>query len=194
MWALQRLEASYREILVGVLRGLPLLLVFTAFFLFTTEIWQAAEAMPHWAYWTLVGLFVGVTLLFLLLVAISDVKRHCEFADWQDVRRAALRLPADRPIDAEIRDLFTDLGEKLGIASLDAGPTAGSAAERDVQGSGERGAGRPRRNEGIEDVEALLADAGLLDERQADEFEHALEPIRLSSWQRLNVLGVSGAV
>jgi hypothetical protein len=94
LWAWRKLGTNYRDILLGVLRGLPLLLVFTAFFLFTTELWQAAEGMPDWAFLALIGSVLGITFLFLLLLALADVKRHSVFEDWAAVRRAALRIEA----------------------------------------------------------------------------------------------------
>ena len=166
VWATRKLFKTYRQILLGIARGLPLLLFFTAFFLFTTELWQAAEAMPDWAFLTLVGSVVGITVLFLLIVALTDLKRHSDFVSWADVRTAVLRLDADRPTGAETA------------------PASACPVEPD--------AGRTKEDDDIEDLRRLLAEASLIDEDNAARCNNRLKPLKLSLRRRLSVLGVIG--
>src|SRR6266496_2364833 len=64
-WALR---AAYRQTrLLGEMtsRALPLLLLFTVFGFFTTEIWQVGAALPRQRMWLVVGLFAAVAVAFL---------------------------------------------------------------------------------------------------------------------------------
>ena len=64
-WALR---AAFRQLrLLGELttRVLPLLLLFTVFGFFTTEIWQVGAALPRARMWLVVGLFAVVAVVFL---------------------------------------------------------------------------------------------------------------------------------
>ncbi|HET6706049.1 hypothetical protein [Amycolatopsis sp.] len=72
-WALR---AAFRQIrLLGELtsRALPLLLLFTVFGFFTTEIWQVGAALPRQRMWLVVGLFAVVAVVFLLAMLKAEV-------------------------------------------------------------------------------------------------------------------------
>jgi energy-converting hydrogenase Eha subunit F len=72
-WALR---AAFRQLrLLGELttRVLPLLLLFTVFGFFTTEIWQVGSALPRARMWLVVGLFAVVAVVFLLAVLKAEV-------------------------------------------------------------------------------------------------------------------------
>ncbi|MGW4064549.1 hypothetical protein ACWEGE_40110 [Amycolatopsis sp. NPDC004747] len=74
-WALR---AAYRQTrLLGELtsRALPLLLLFTVFGFFTTEIWQVGAALPRQRMWLVVGLFAVVAVVFLLAMLKDEVTR-----------------------------------------------------------------------------------------------------------------------
>ncbi|MEU5262256.1 hypothetical protein [Amycolatopsis sp. NPDC021455] len=72
-WALR---AAFRQLrLLGELtsRVLPLLLLFTVFGFFTTEIWQVGAALPRARMWLVVGLFAVVAVVFLLATLKAEV-------------------------------------------------------------------------------------------------------------------------
>ncbi|MET8847847.1 hypothetical protein [Amycolatopsis sp. NPDC004625] len=74
-WALR---AAFRQTqLLGELtsRALPLLLLFTVFGFFTTEIWQVGAALPRQRMWLVVGLFALVAVVFLLAMLKDEVSR-----------------------------------------------------------------------------------------------------------------------
>jgi hypothetical protein len=74
-WALR---AAYRQTrLLGELtsRALPLLLLFTVFGFFTTEIWQVGAALPRQRMWLVVGLLALVAVVFLLAMLKDEVTR-----------------------------------------------------------------------------------------------------------------------
>ncbi|MBE8518900.1 hypothetical protein ILP97_15480 [Amycolatopsis sp. H6(2020)] len=74
-WALR---AAYRQTrLLGELtsRALPLLLLFTVFGFFTTEIWQVGAALPRQRMWLVVGLLALVAVIFLLGMLKDEVTR-----------------------------------------------------------------------------------------------------------------------
>ncbi|WP_410616581.1 hypothetical protein [Amycolatopsis sp. lyj-109] len=74
-WALR---AAYRQTrLLGELitRALPLLLLFTVFGFFTTEIWQVGAALPRQRMWLVVGLLALVAVAFLLAMLKDEVTR-----------------------------------------------------------------------------------------------------------------------
>jgi hypothetical protein len=72
-WALR---AAFRQIrLLGELtsRVLPLLLLFTVFGFFTTEIWQVGAALPRARMWLVTGLFAAVAVVFLFAMLKAEV-------------------------------------------------------------------------------------------------------------------------
>ncbi|MGW3962387.1 hypothetical protein ACWED2_21385 [Amycolatopsis sp. NPDC005003] len=72
-WALR---AAYRQTrLLGELtsRALPLLLLFTVFGFFTTEIWQVGAALSRQRMWLVVGLLALVAVVFLLAMLKDEV-------------------------------------------------------------------------------------------------------------------------
>lgn len=74
-WALR---AAFRQTqLLGELtsRALPLLLLFTVFGFFTTEIWQVGAALPRQRMWLVAGLFALVAVVFLLAMLKDEVSR-----------------------------------------------------------------------------------------------------------------------
>ncbi|WP_033262761.1 hypothetical protein [Amycolatopsis vancoresmycina] len=74
-WALR---AAFRQTqLLGELtsRALPLLLLFTVFGFFTTEIWQVGAALPRPRMWLVAGLFAVVAVVFLLAMLKDEVSR-----------------------------------------------------------------------------------------------------------------------
>ncbi|WP_328603517.1 hypothetical protein OG943_25910 [Amycolatopsis sp. NBC_00345] len=73
-WALR---AAFRQAqALGVLasRALPLLLLFTVFGFFTTEIWQVCASLPRSQMWLVVGFFIVVAVVFLASMLSDEVR------------------------------------------------------------------------------------------------------------------------
>jgi hypothetical protein len=88
-WAARDVVRSLSSVVGGLLRGLPLLLVFTVFLIMTTELWQAVHGMETASYLMLIGSLLALTALFLLITSLREIETHAEFATWKDVRDAA---------------------------------------------------------------------------------------------------------
>ena len=133
--------------------------------------------MPDWAYITLVGAVIGITVLFLLIVALTDLKRHSAFVNWAEVRNAALRIDVDRSAGATAT---MDAGDGR---REDTAPPAACPVEPDG-GSAEEG--------DLEDVRRLLDEASLTDKAAAERCDGPLELLQFLLRRRLNILGVIG--
>ncbi|MGV9363584.1 hypothetical protein [Amycolatopsis sp. NPDC003731] len=111
-WALR---AAYRQTrLLGELtsRALPLLLLFTVFGFFTTEIWQVGAALPRQRMWLVVGLLAVVAVVFLLAALKDEVTRLTQS------RTAPVGLDKLRetPLAAFLAD---DVPERLPLTKLE---------------------------------------------------------------------------
>jgi hypothetical protein len=90
--AIAKLKTDTKQLVLGLVRGLPLLLVFSALFIMTTELWQAAVGMDSLEYYGLLAALVGLILVFLLMSSARELDRHGRFRRWVDVRQAAWRI------------------------------------------------------------------------------------------------------
>ena len=163
-WVGRKLRTDHRLILRDLLNGLPLLVVFAAFFLFTTELWQAADGMPNWAFLVLIGAVLGMAFLPLSLLAVADLKKHRVFEDWEAVSRAALRIEGQK---TSVRERLEEL-------------------KRDTDGA------RAAKGSGMADVVALLEDTTARVGKEECAGDHKQLEVTLSRRQRLNIVGVVG--
>jgi hypothetical protein len=157
---------DHRGMLRDLSNGLPLLVVFATFFLFTTELWQAADGMPNWAFLVLIVAVLGIAFLPLALLAFADLKQHRVFESWEAVGKAALRIENE---------------EKAGVLEC-------------LENSERSSTGRidPPKVNGMDDVVALLEAAkGRFVKQQRLRDAKELE-VTLSRRQRLNIVGVVG--
>jgi hypothetical protein len=127
LWAGQKLTEHWRDTFVGLLRMLPLFLVFTAFFILTSELWQAAHAMGQTKYVVLLGWLLTSTAVLLWISSRRELGRHSEFDSWLEVSRAARRIEG-RPK----RAAHTDAG-KHGESKEAQLPTAKRPAARGLE-------------------------------------------------------------
>jgi hypothetical protein len=74
-WALRAAFRQTRQLGELTSRALPLLLLFTVFGFFTTEIWQVGAALPRQRMWLVAGLFAVVAVVFLLAMLKDEVTR-----------------------------------------------------------------------------------------------------------------------
>jgi hypothetical protein len=172
VWAIDKLRTDKKDLLLGLVRGLPLLLVFSALFIMTTELWQAAVDMEDLEYLALLGALVGLIAVFLLISAEREFNRNCRFRGWADVNRAARRV---KPFDDDIDDLEDRLRRVLAEAGV---------VERHTRET------PPDTHEKLDQtVRDLLDEAALLDD--AGEATREDEPdLKLSRSQKVNGLAV----
>lgn len=93
IWALSEVPRNLATIAIAVVRGLPVLLLFLAFFGVVEELWKIADREPVATFLILAGFLVGITLIYLVLDAHQAVKRLARFESWDEVRRE-LQAPA----------------------------------------------------------------------------------------------------
>jgi hypothetical protein len=118
-WATKEVVRNLGGVIEGLVRGLPLLLVFTAFLIMTSEVWQAVEGMETRSYLLLLGSLLALTGMFLLMASLREIRAHSEFKTWKDVREAAQRREADYDktrgeVVPEITELLEEAGEVTG--------------------------------------------------------------------------------
>jgi hypothetical protein len=112
-WAVRDVVRNLSSVVGGLVRGLPLLLVFTVFLIMTTEVWQAIDGMETASYLMLLGSLLALTALFLLITSLREIETHSEFATWKDVRDAAGRTAEG---DATRRRVSPEVDELLEAA------------------------------------------------------------------------------
>jgi hypothetical protein len=115
-WAAREVFRNIGSVVEGLVRGLPLLLVFTAFLIMTAEVWQAVEGMETRSYLLLLGSLLALTGLFLLMASLREIRAHSEFKTWEDVHEAAKRGGGDYDetrgeVVPEITELLKEAGE-----------------------------------------------------------------------------------
>jgi hypothetical protein len=125
VWATREAWGQWRERIFTLGRGLPILLVFTTFFLLTAEIWESMYKISTLNYLLLLGLVLGVTGAFHLITSLREFSRKTKFGSWSDVVAAASfdrRISgedsvAEDPEDSEIQQLLNSIqvgdGEKV---------------------------------------------------------------------------------
>ena len=86
-----------------VARGLPLLLLITAFVFLNAEMWQVAQDFPPAFFAICVGLLVLLALAFLALRVPREVDELARFASWEECLR--LVRETDAPIAHDLPEL-----------------------------------------------------------------------------------------
>jgi hypothetical protein len=89
VWVWREIRNDIMQIVQGVAGGLPMLLVFAAFFALTAETWEIVVETSTTKYLSLVGLLVALTLGVLFLLAN------------QQLRHAQRQLTAPEPLDPQ---------------------------------------------------------------------------------------------
>lgn len=89
-WTYRTIFDDLRGIAVGLVRGLPLLLVFAAFLVLQAELWQVVVEIDTLAYVVLLSLPTVFALSLMAITSIERVNRQARFSHWRDVLSAAL--------------------------------------------------------------------------------------------------------
>jgi hypothetical protein len=118
LWAAGAAWTNKRSVAEGMVRGLPLLAVFTAFLVMQAELWEVVVEASTEGYWLLVGLIVVLTIGFTLVASARQLVALCTFDDWKDVKDAALTSRRASAADPDPGRLFARRLKKL-VAVLD---------------------------------------------------------------------------
>jgi hypothetical protein len=89
-WAVRQWWRKVDDILGALASGLPMLLVFSAFFALTAETWEVVYEIGTLAFLGLLGLLLGLMALVLLITWTKELRRHCDFTSWSEVWEDAL--------------------------------------------------------------------------------------------------------
>jgi hypothetical protein len=106
-WAGSEALANIRSVVIGIARGLPLLLIVTAFSVLSADVWQAVAAMSVDAYVALLALILALTGTAMLINAKRELDDDRAFSSWDDVRRHLTRPGAKAwdPCQSVLREL-----------------------------------------------------------------------------------------
>jgi hypothetical protein len=119
VWARTEREQIAASVAMGLARGLPLLLVFTAFFGFTAETWEVVIEAGTLQFLGLLALLAGLTVAFVLITSAHEVGKHCGFGTKGRLKSAALRTkdpeagPPGDPFRRALDDLTTHHNQDL---------------------------------------------------------------------------------
>lgn len=122
-WAVREAWRDRGSVFEGMFRGLPLLFVFTAFFLFGAELWEAVTKASVPKFLGLLGVLVGLTTAFILITATREIRRRSRFRSWDELVAAA-RGPheppsaSDEPVMAVLKSLDAQPERKLSKPEL----------------------------------------------------------------------------
>jgi hypothetical protein len=111
VWARREREQIAESVTLGLARGLPLLLVFTAFFGFTAETWEVVIEAGTLAFLGLLALLAGLTVAFVLVTSALELRKDCRFGTNVDLESAALRTkdPEAGPPEGPFREVLHNL-------------------------------------------------------------------------------------
>lgn len=94
-WAREELRVNFAGMFLTLLQGLPVLILFIAFFLLTAEIWQVLFDVTAWKLCLFIGTLLGLNLLILWVAALGEVRtaqkrlenpqKVCEIVPWSSV-------------------------------------------------------------------------------------------------------------
>ena len=94
IWVVRRLTRSLPQVRNAAVRALPMLLIFIALLLYTTEIWQAMATLRGVPFVTTLVLFAVVALVFVSGRLRADSTGVEQFDSWPAVHEAAAGTPA----------------------------------------------------------------------------------------------------
>jgi hypothetical protein len=101
-WGATSVAANGWTTLSGLVRGLPVLLVFSTFFVMTAELWQVLALIDTPTFVAISSGLVVLFSLFLLLAAHGEIAHQGGFKTWGDVRSTV--SPDDQVVVGEIME------------------------------------------------------------------------------------------
>lgn len=95
-WGWEFMTEQIRQVLLLMIRSLPLLLLFAAFFFLNTEMWQVAANFTPPLYGAVLGLVAAGGCGFLIVQIPGEVASLERFSSWEEVRDLA--AASDSPL------------------------------------------------------------------------------------------------
>jgi hypothetical protein len=94
-WGIRQLRRQLHDVLALIVKTLPFLLLFSAFLLLTTEVWQTADEMPGSYYAFVVGSMVLAGALFIGLATRTGLTELAHFETWEDIAAQCAGTPLE---------------------------------------------------------------------------------------------------
>jgi hypothetical protein len=94
-WGVRQIGRQLDQIAAVIVRVLPFLLLFSAFLLLTTEMWQVADDLPSAYLVLVVGGMILIGSLFVVLVTRADIDALNTFTSWDEVRELCAGTPLE---------------------------------------------------------------------------------------------------
>jgi hypothetical protein len=92
-WGLGQLGRQLDDFASLVVKTLPFLLLFSAFFLLTAEMWQVADDLPPAYFGLLVGGMVALGSVFVVFATRTDIDDLGRFSSWDEVHELCAGTP-----------------------------------------------------------------------------------------------------
>jgi len=93
LWGIGQVRAQLRTVVTLMIKTLPLLLLFSAFFFMSTEVWQIADNFTWPLYTLALGALVALGALFIGFSIRTGVGELSQFDTWDDVCAACVDTP-----------------------------------------------------------------------------------------------------
>ena len=94
-WGIRQLRRQLHDVLALIVKTLPFLLLFSAFLLLTTEVWQAADDMPGAYYAFVVASMALAGALFIGFATRTGLTELAHFDSWSDVAANCAGTPLE---------------------------------------------------------------------------------------------------
>ncbi len=101
-WAAIAAWRNTRSVAGGMVRGLPLLVIFAAFIILQAELWEVVVETSTGAYCGVVGVVLALTVGFALASSQRQLEKLSTFETWKDVCDAVSPEGGDAPPDARV--------------------------------------------------------------------------------------------
>jgi hypothetical protein len=85
-WGVGLIRRQLDHLAAIIVRTLPFLLLFSVFFVLTTEVWQVADDLPGAYFGLIVGGMVVLGSLFVVIVTRADIDELNRFTSWNEIR------------------------------------------------------------------------------------------------------------
>ena len=97
-WGIGQVREQVQHLAALIVKTLPLLLLFSAFFLLNAEMWQVADELPGVYFVLVIGGMMAVGSAFVALATRTDIDELGSFASWDDVRALTIGTPVERRV------------------------------------------------------------------------------------------------
>jgi hypothetical protein len=95
-WGLGQVRRQLDDFATLVVKTLPFLLLFSAFFLLTAEMWQVADDLPRAYFALVIGGMVALGSVFVAFATRTDIDELGRFSSWREVHELCAGTPNER--------------------------------------------------------------------------------------------------